>query len=742
MEASTPPDLRCFSDIKLRLRELIRGYHYQLTVGCGSPECQNPHCASCPDFQPLASVQDTFKEATALAHAGFRRPKPVYHFCRNLPYPVDVLHLDVLDLPTVEESWNTSPTALAGCITRGFRCEPLCYSFLKKYGIPATEEDSGLDIDALHRAYQLMRQDEEVHQCLAAALRSVAEALEATLRSSAGCEFTAAQLRPLFILFLWPGLADPSENPTLEALFRALCLLSPLQRAVYVSWLARLDALRFQFLVVHVVQNFITLQLCTANFIERIISNATMVLGLLHQANGLLDPDGKLDYKEFYNDAVNSMVDMKQDYRRWHDVKRRGLSGETWETFSFMQYPFILDPASKAKVLGLNATSQQSEMQSAAVASLFLPGLAGLPRLPLTHEDLACVMRVDRHNLVQSSLQQVAALEVMLKLDELKKPLRVKFIGEEGIDEGGVKKEFFQLLTTELFDPQFGMFTYDETSRFHWFNSHSFENVQEFRLIGIMFGLAIYNSVILEIRFPMAIYKRMLGLPVGLADLKQLDPGLHKGLCHLLAFEPAETIEEVYGRTFVVEAEVYGARVLVPLKPDGANIPLTKDNREEYVELYATYVLEDSIKKQFDAFNSGFQDVCGGELLNIFRPEELELLICGSPVLDFYGLEKQCRYDGYTKDSAVIRHFWEIVHALDEADRKKLLRFSTGSDRVPIKGLGSMLFVIVRNGDDSEMLPTSHTCFNHLLLPEYASKEKLKEKLMLAISNCTGFGLM
>ncbi len=62
--------------------------------------------------------------------------------------------------------------------------------------------------------------------------------------------------------------------------------------------------------------------------------------------------------------------------------------------------------------------------------------------------------------------------------------------------------------------------------------------------------------------------------------------------------------------------------------------------------------------------------------------------------------------------------------------------------RSPIKGLGSLTFVISRNGPDSDRLPTAHTCFNHLLLPEYSDKEKLKRCLYTAISNAEGFGLM
>ena len=63
---------------------------------------------------------------------------------------------------------------------------------------------------------------------------------------------------------------------------------------------------------------------------------------------------------------------------------------------------------------------------------------------------------------------------------------------------------------------------------------------------------------------------------------------------------------------------------------------------------------------------------------------------------------------------------WDIVHEVfNDAKRRRLLFFVTGSDRAPIKGLGALALTVSRNGPDSPRLPTAHTCFNHLLLPEY-----------------------
>ena len=74
--------------------------------------------------------------------------------------------------------------------------------------------------------------------------------------------------------------------------------------------------------------------------------------------------------------------------------------------------------------------------------------------------------------------------------------------------------------------------------------------------------------------------------------------------------------------------------------------------------------------------------------------------------------------------------------------QKKFLFFATGSDRVPIKGLGNLNFVISRNGADQERLPSAHTCFQHLLLPEYTTKERLRKQLLKAMQETQGFQLV
>ena len=161
------------------------------------------------------------------------------------------------------------------------------------------------------------------------------------------------------------------------------------------------------------------------------------------------------------------------------------------------------------------------------------------------------------------------------------------------------------------------------------------------------------------------------------------------------------------------------------------------------MELYIDYVFNEGCKAQFQSFFRGFHRVCSGQAFAMLQPEELENLICGSKKLDFGELEKVTIYqDGFTKDSLQIQWLWEVLHTFDETQKKKFLSFCTGCDRAPVGGLGNMRLFISKHGADSEILPSAHTCFNHLLIPEYTSKEKLSQKLTLAIENSEGFGLI
>lgn len=117
------------------------------------------------------------------------------------------------------------------------------------------------------------------------------------------------------------------------------------------------------------------------------------------------------------------------------------------------------------------------------------------------------------------------------------------------------------------------------------------------------------------------------------------------------------------------------------------------------------------------------------------------MLVCGGPTIDMEELRKVTTYDGFDQDDALIRELWKIVSSLSPDLQRAFLRFTTGSDRIPVGGMSEMTFKISAGIEGTDMLPTSHTCFNQLVLPRYKSRHTLREKLVIAISNAEGFGL-
>lgn len=237
-------------------------------------------------------------------------------------------------------------------------------------------------------------------------------------------------------------------------------------------------------------------------------------------------------------------------------------------------------------------------------------------------------------------------------------------------------------------------------------------------------------------------YKKLKGHSCSLEDLVELHPDLARGLQALLSFDG--DVESVFQTSFQISyADIFGVTHDKDLKPDGSNILVTNDTRQEFIDLYINHIFNDSVEVQFNAFSRGFNKVCAGNALDLFTPTELEFLLCGNPNLDFDDLERGTRYqDGFDAASPTVKMFWDVLKEFGQDDKKKFLKFTTGSDRAPIDGLSQLGLILSRNTDEDERLPSSHTCFNHLLLPAYSSIDILRSKLRYAMDQATeGFGL-
>lgn len=319
---------------------------------------------------------------------------------------------------------------------------------------------------------------------------------------------------------------------------------------------------------------------------------------------------------------------------------------------------------------------------------------------------------------------------------ELLRPLKIKLGedgGELGSDSGGVQAEFFRLAIAEALDPDYGCFSVDERTKMAWFVPCSPEQLWKFELIGLLFGLAVYNGLTLPVTFPKAFYTKLIGYDVSTwQDISDGWPDLASGLSALLSWDENNgSVEDVFCRTYEFSIEAFGKNISRNMKRHepwpvfgdfeasdehfeitdpvhGEAEMVTKDNRDEYVRDYVRYLTHTSIMPQWSAFQKGFHRLVSQKSLKLFSGNILQEVVEGVQEVDIRELEKVVRYEGYSRDSPTIKDFWSVVREYKQPERKKLLEFVTASDRVPVGGMPGVTFVIQRNGEAEEGVSWGH----------------------------------
>ena len=326
--------------------------------------------------------------------------------------------------------------------------------------------------------------------------------------------------------------------------------------------------------------------------------------------------------------------------------------------------------------------------------------------------------------------------------DEIKYgKLNIRFNGEEGIDAGGVSREWFAAMSRQIFNPDYALFNPVASDRttFHpnEFSSVNEEHLMFFRFIGRIIGKALYEGRLLDCHFSRAVYRKILGKTVSLKDLESLELDHYKSLVWVLENDITDVITE----TFSIENDRFGAKTIVDLIENGRNIEVTEDNKQEWVRLIVEHKLIKSVEPQLDKFLEGFHEIIPAELVSIFNEQELELLISGLPDIDVDDWKNNTEYHNYQATSPQIQWFWRAVRGFDKEEKAKLLQFVTGTSKVPLNGFkelegmnGFAKFNVHRDYSSKEKLPSSHTCFNQLDLPEYESYEHLRQQLYTAIT--------
>uniref|UniRef100_A0A182U8Q7 HECT-type E3 ubiquitin transferase n=1 Tax=Anopheles melas TaxID=34690 RepID=A0A182U8Q7_9DIPT len=359
-----------------------------------------------------------------------------------------------------------------------------------------------------------------------------------------------------------------------------------------------------------------------------------------------------------------------------------------------------------------------------------------------------CRLEVSRNEIFEESYRLI----MKMRPKDMRKRLMVKFKGEEGLDYGGVAREWLYLLSHEMLNPQYGLFQYSRDDHYSLQinpdSSINPEHLSYFHFVGRILGIAVFHNHVLDGGFTLPFYKQLLNKPITLSDIEDVDPDLHRSLTWILE----NNITGIIDSTFSVENNSFGVLKVHELKPNGASIAVTEDNKREYVKLYVNYRFMRGIEQQFLALSKGFGELILSHLLRPFDERELELLISGISKIDVNDWKANTRLKQCTADTPQIVWFWQIVESYSPEMRAQLLQFVTGSCRVPLQGfralqgstgaVGPRLFTIHLTADvPLQNLPKAHTCFNRLDLPMYDSYQLMYDKLTQAVEETCGFAV-
>ncbi|KAI5609234.1 E3 ubiquitin-protein ligase Itchy-like [Silurus asotus] len=437
---------------------------------------------------------------------------------------------------------------------------------------------------------------------------------------------------------------------------------------------------------------------------------------------------------------------------QWEDPRNQGLLNEKplpegWEMrFTVEGIPYFVDHNRKTTTY-IDPRTGKSSLENGPQITYVRDFKAKVQYFKFWCQQLAMQQHikitVSRKSLFEDSFQQIMSISPQ----DLRRRLWIIFPGEEGLDYGGVAREWFFLVSHEVLNPMYCLFEYAGKDNYclqiNPASSINPDHLKYFRFIGRFIAMALFHGKFIDTGFSLPFYKRILNKPLALKDLESIDPEFYNSLIWIKDNNIEECGLEMF---FSVDKDILGEITTHDLKPGGGDIQVTEENKEEYIRLVAEWRLSRGVEEQTQAFFEGFNEVLPQQYLQYFDAKELEVLLCGMQEIDLADWQKHTIYKHYTRTSKQIMWFWQLVKEMDNEKRMRLLQFVTGTCRLPVGGFtdlmgsnGPQKFCVEKTGKEN-WLPRSHTCFNRLDLPPYKSYEQLKEKLLFAIEETEGFG--
>ncbi|XP_026733196.1 apoptosis-resistant E3 ubiquitin protein ligase 1 isoform X1 [Trichoplusia ni] len=368
------------------------------------------------------------------------------------------------------------------------------------------------------------------------------------------------------------------------------------------------------------------------------------------------------------------------------------------------------------------------------------------------HEKLA--IRVLRSELLRSSLKATRHFTVQ----DWCKNFDVTFQGEQGVDWGGVRREWFSLLCAQLFDAKFGLFVSFHDSPTGLVHPNPDRpphlKLKHFELAGKLVGKCLYESALggsyrqlVRARLTRSFLAQIIGLRVHYKYFEQDDPELYLSKIKYVLetdLDSGDSVPELYFADDVYDARGHLVETH-DLVPNGATIRVRNSSKVSYLDLLAQWRLAARVRPETDAFLRGLTLLVPDNLLAIFDENELELLVCGTGEVSVSDWRAHALVSGSGRDwERLLGWFWAALANFSTEERARLLQFTTGCSQLPPGGFQELnpRFQITA-APNFGALPTAHTCFNQLCLPDYDSYEQLVHALLWAINEGgEGFGMI
>eukprot|EP01119_Soliformovum_irregulare_P017292 TRINITY_DN5115_c0_g1_i2.p1 TRINITY_DN5115_c0_g1~~TRINITY_DN5115_c0_g1_i2.p1 ORF type:complete len:2108 (+),score=625.85 TRINITY_DN5115_c0_g1_i2:350-6673(+) len=329
-------------------------------------------------------------------------------------------------------------------------------------------------------------------------------------------------------------------------------------------------------------------------------------------------------------------------------------------------------------------------------------------------------------------------------------PWTVTFLGEGGIDAGGLYRDSLSQFCTELQSEALSLFQKTPNGQHNaglnremWVpvpSASSATQISMYEFLGKLFGLVLYTQFTLNLDLPAMVWKPLVGMNVDLSDLKAIDAMCVQSLDALRTIDQKGITEDMFEDIITEVFTTNGSDGKeIELKPNGKNIPVTFQNRFEWISLVEK-MRTTEFAPQMEAIRRGMSSVIPLPILNLFTWNELKITIEGRSSLDIYLLQRHTVYRaGYSEDDETVKNFWKVIESLTPQQHSLFLRFTWGRSRLPLfSDQFTQEFKLSKMSTETpdKTLPTSHTCFFELELPAYSSYEVMREKLIYAISEC------